>query len=80
MNDDANPRDPARPCIAGVGVSGSRRRGCGCGVAGTGRVVEEVEFDTTDQTFAGLMRITTTLADADGATEMALDKLAGLVE
>jgi hypothetical protein len=49
-------------------------------VAGTGRVVEEVEFDTTDQTFAGLMRITTTLADADGATEMALDKLAGLVE
>jgi uncharacterized protein YndB with AHSA1/START domain len=66
------------------------------------RVVEDVEFETTDQAFAGLMRITTTLADADGGTdvvilhdgippgvsaadnrigtEMALDKLAGLVE
>jgi uncharacterized protein YndB with AHSA1/START domain len=66
------------------------------------RVVEEVEFETTDQAFAGLMRITTTLADTDGGTDvvvlhdgippgvsaadneigtqMALDKLAALVE
>ena len=66
------------------------------------RVVEELEFETSDPAFRGLMRITTTLADADGGTdvvmlhdgippgvspadneigtEMALGKLAALVE
>jgi uncharacterized protein YndB with AHSA1/START domain len=66
------------------------------------RVVEELEFETSDPAFCGLMRMTTTLADADGGTdlvvvhdgippgvsardneigtEMALDKLAALVE
>ncbi len=66
------------------------------------RVVEAFEFETSDPAFAGLMRMTTTLADADGGTdlvvlhygippgvsaevneigtEMALDKLAALVE
>jgi uncharacterized protein YndB with AHSA1/START domain len=66
------------------------------------RVVEEFEFETSDPDFAGVMRITTTLVDARGGTdlvilhdgippgvsaedneigtEMALDKLAALVE
>jgi uncharacterized protein YndB with AHSA1/START domain len=66
------------------------------------RVVEEFEFETSDPNFAGVMRITTTLIEAnrgtdlvmihDGippgvsaednevGTEMALDKLAALVE
>ena len=66
------------------------------------RVVEEFEFETSDPAFAGGMRMTTTLADADGGTdlvvvhegippgvsgednevgtEMALGKLAALVE
>ncbi|HWS93891.1 MAG TPA: SRPBCC domain-containing protein [Mycobacterium sp.] len=66
------------------------------------RVVEELEFETTDPTFAGLMWITTTLVDAGGGTdvvvlhdgippgvpaadneigtEMALGKLAALVQ
>jgi len=34
------------------------------------RVVEELEFETSDPAFAGPMRITTTLADADGGTDM----------
>lgn len=66
------------------------------------RVVEEVEFETSDPAFAGSMRMTTTLSDSDGdtavvilhegipsgvsaqdnviGTEMALSKLAALVE
>ncbi len=62
----------------------------------------EFEFETSDPAFAGLMRMTTTLTDADGGTdvvvlhdgippgvsaednktgsEMALDKLAALLE
>ncbi|KKC06488.1 SRPBCC domain-containing protein [Mycobacterium nebraskense] len=66
------------------------------------RVVEEIEFETSDPAFAGPMRMTTTLSDANGdttvvvhhdgipsgvspqdneiGTEMALDKLAALVE
>jgi uncharacterized protein YndB with AHSA1/START domain len=34
------------------------------------RVVEEVEFETTDPALAGLMRITTTLVDADGGADV----------
>ncbi|OBG21053.1 SRPBCC domain-containing protein [Mycobacterium sp. 852002-51057_SCH5723018] len=66
------------------------------------RVVEELEFETSDPAMGGLMRMTTTLVDADGGTsvvvihdgippgvsvadneigtEMALGKLAALVE
>ena len=66
------------------------------------RVVEDIEFETSDPAFAGSMRMTTTLRDTDGGTdvamlhdgipsgvssrdneigtEMALDKLAALVE
>jgi uncharacterized protein YndB with AHSA1/START domain len=32
------------------------------------RVVEELEFETSDPALAGTMRMTTTLADADGGT------------
>jgi uncharacterized protein YndB with AHSA1/START domain len=34
------------------------------------RVVEELEFETSDPALGGLMRITTTLADADGGTDV----------
>jgi Activator of Hsp90 ATPase homolog 1-like protein len=34
------------------------------------RVVEELEFETSDPTLAGLMRMTTTLADAEGGTDV----------
>jgi uncharacterized protein YndB with AHSA1/START domain len=34
------------------------------------RVVEELEFETSDPAFGGLIRITTTLADADGGTDL----------
>ena len=34
------------------------------------RVVEVVEFETTDPALRGEMTITTTLADADGGTEV----------
>jgi uncharacterized protein YndB with AHSA1/START domain len=66
------------------------------------RLVEELEFETSDPAFAGPMRMTTTLSDADNGTdvavvhdgippgvsaqdneigtEMALGKLAALVE
>ncbi len=36
------------------------------------RVVEELEFETSDPALAGLMRITTTLADADGGTDVVM--------
>ncbi|OBI54422.1 polyketide cyclase [Mycobacterium sp. E787] len=36
------------------------------------RVVEELEFETTDPALAGLMRITTTLTDADGGTRVVM--------
>ena len=34
------------------------------------RVVEELEFETSDPAFGGLMRMTTTLLDADGGTDL----------
>jgi uncharacterized protein YndB with AHSA1/START domain len=34
------------------------------------RVVEELEFETSDPALRGLMRMTTTLADADGGTDV----------
>ena len=34
------------------------------------RVVEELEFETSDPALGGLMRMTTTLVDADGGTEV----------
>jgi uncharacterized protein YndB with AHSA1/START domain len=34
------------------------------------RVVEEVEFETSDPALAGLMQMATTLADADGGTDV----------
>jgi uncharacterized protein YndB with AHSA1/START domain len=34
------------------------------------RVVEELEFETTDPELAGLMTMTTTLTDADGGTDV----------
>ncbi|WP_068188815.1 SRPBCC domain-containing protein [Mycobacterium sp. UM_CSW] len=36
------------------------------------RVVEELEFETADPALGGLMRITTTLAGADGGTDVAM--------
>jgi uncharacterized protein YndB with AHSA1/START domain len=36
------------------------------------RVVEEVEFETSDPGFAGLMRMTTTLTDAAGGTDVVM--------
>ncbi|SPM29180.1 SRPBCC domain-containing protein [Mycobacterium terramassiliense] len=36
------------------------------------RVVEELEFETADPAFAGAMRVTTTLAGADGGTDVAM--------
>ena len=34
------------------------------------RVIEVIEFETTDPAFAGVMTMTTTLTDADGGTEI----------
>jgi uncharacterized protein YndB with AHSA1/START domain len=34
------------------------------------RVVEELEFETSDPALAGLMRMTTTMTDADGGTDV----------
>jgi uncharacterized protein YndB with AHSA1/START domain len=36
------------------------------------RVVEELEFETSDSAFGGVMRVTTTLAGADGGTEVVM--------
>jgi uncharacterized protein YndB with AHSA1/START domain len=36
------------------------------------RVVEEIEFETSDPAFAGWMRMTTTLSDSDGDTAVVI--------
>ncbi|MCW2661505.1 MAG: polyketide cyclase [Mycobacterium sp.] len=36
------------------------------------RVVEELEFETSDSAFGGVMRVITTLADADGDTDVVM--------
>ncbi|MBV1850760.1 SRPBCC family protein [Catellatospora tritici] len=36
------------------------------------RVVEEIEFETTDPAFGGAMTMTTTLVDADGGTDVTI--------
>jgi uncharacterized protein YndB with AHSA1/START domain len=37
------------------------------------RVVEELEFETADPALSGLMRMTTTLTDADGGTDVLVE-------
>ena len=56
---------PAPPSAAAVTIAPRRRK-----LVTNEQVVEVVEFETTDPTLRGEMKITITLADADGGTDV----------